>query len=90
MSCPKIISPQSYLTTHYITTQTLQNTFQKYLTHPTKNMIKIKNKREIKRCLQQHAQNNITIKQATNQLKTTPKRSKQPSPNTKPPTPHQQ
>jgi hypothetical protein len=52
-------------------------TLQKYPARPTKNTVKIKNKRELKHYLQQHEQNNITIKQAANHLKITPRRSKQ-------------
>ena len=40
-------------------------------------MVKIKNKRELKHYLQQHEQNKITIKQAANHLKITPRRFKQ-------------
>ncbi|MDR2720283.1 MAG: DDE-type integrase/transposase/recombinase [Nitrososphaerota archaeon] len=40
-------------------------------------MAKIKNKKQLKWCLQQHAQNNITIKYAANQLKITPRRFRQ-------------
>jgi hypothetical protein len=40
-------------------------------------MVKIKNKRELNRCLQQRAENKITIKQAANHLKITPRRFKQ-------------
>ena len=42
-------------------------------------MAKIKNKKQLKLCLQQHAQNNITIKTAANHLKITPRRFKQPA-----------
>jgi len=40
-------------------------------------MAKIKNKKQLKWCLQQHAQNNITIKTAANHLKITPRRFRQ-------------
>ncbi|MCL2134600.1 MAG: DDE-type integrase/transposase/recombinase [Candidatus Bathyarchaeota archaeon] len=40
-------------------------------------MVKIKNKKQLKWCLQQHAENKITIKTAANHLKITPRRFKQ-------------